>query len=204
MLRIRGFYFWGTAIALLFACQNDVPKSAENKQTDADTTPVQVEGHVEAAANFVMKEVDRKQLNVLGKYYETTPESVRTLFIGTANALTEYIEKNQLIMEGSVLTIYSEIPSPGKKQRIFVGIPVNKKLKSNNWEYLTIPEGRYHKATTNVEIGATIPLWKTVTDNLKSAGYSIKTPIYEYPSDGRNFEMTTTVSQVNLLIPVAK
>jgi effector-binding domain-containing protein len=124
--------------------------------------------------------------------------------LGTANALNEFIENNQLIIEGSILTIYSEIPSPEKKQRIFVGIPVNKKVKSTNWEYLTLPAGRFHKATTNAEIGATIPLWNTVSENLTKAGYTIKMPIYEYPSDGRNFEMTTTVSQVNLLIPVSK
>lgn len=204
MKRKAGFYFLGTIIAISIACQNNTKKPVEGQQPELDTAPATVEGHLEASANFMMKEVDKKELQVLGKYYEATPESVRTLFIGTANALNEFIEKNKLIIEGSILTIYSEVPSPEKKQRIFVGIPVNKNIKSTDWEYLTLAAGRYHKATTNAEIGATIPLWNTVTENLTKAGYTIKTPIYEYPSDGRNFEMTTTVSQVNLLIPVAK
>lgn len=204
MKRKAGFYFLGTIIAISIACQNNTTKPVEGQQPELDTAPAKVEGHVEASANFMMKEVDKKELQVLGKYYEATPESVRTLFIGTANALNEFIEKNKLIIEGSILTIYSEVPSPDKKQKIFVGIPVNKKVKSSNWEYLTLPAGRFHKATTNAEIGATIPLWNTVTENLTKAGYTIKMPIYEYPSDGRNFEMTTTVSQVNLLIPVVK
>lgn len=203
-MRKAGFYFLGTIIAISIACKNNTTTTVESEQTLLDTAPAEVKGHVEASTDFVMKEVDKKELSVVGKYYEATPESVRTLFIGTANALNEFIESNQLIIEGSILTIYSEIPSPEKKQRIFVGIPVNKKVKSTNWEYLTLPAGRFHKATTNAEIGATIPLWNTVTENLNKAGYTIKMPIYEYPSDGRNFEMTTTVSQVNLLIPVSK
>jgi hypothetical protein len=121
-MRKAGFYFLGTIIAISIACQNNTTTTVESEQPLLDTAPAKVTGHVEASTDFVMKEVDKKELSVLGKYYEATPESVRTLFIGTAHALNEFIENNHLIIEGSILTIYSEIPSPEKKQRIFVGI----------------------------------------------------------------------------------
>jgi len=37
---------------------------------------------------------------------------------------------------------------------------------------------------------------------LEMNGNKITFPIIEYPSDSRNSEMTTAITQVNLLIPV--
>ena len=85
---------------------------------------------------------------------------------------------------------------------IFIGIPVNKEVKSSEFLYRNITGGKFHKVTANVELGKGAQIWNAVSSKLVLNGNKITFPIFEYPSDARNSEMTTAITQVNLLIPI--
>jgi hypothetical protein len=53
-------------------------------------------------------------------------------------------------------------------------------------------------------LGESAPFWTRVAERLKSSGYKIEPPFIEYPSDTRTGEMTSVVTNSNLLLPERK
>lgn len=200
------------AMLLIFAAvyyfKND--GSDSKNQSDQQSVENQVdtagmmhkEGLVLSDADYVIQQTEKPDLLLIGKSYKTKYTSLSTLVAGTSRPVLEFINANQLILKGSIMSVYNEIPNEQNDMEIFVGIPVNKKVNTTEFEYRTIKSGKFHKATINSEMGKAAKIWKVVTDQLVKNGQQITYPIFEYPSDSRNSEMTTVISQSNLLIPV--
>lgn len=175
-------------------------QSAENQIDTAGM--MHKEGLVLSDADYVIQQTEKPDLLLIGKSYKTKYTSLSTLVAGTSRPVLEFINANQLILKGSIMSLYNEIPNEQNDMEIFVGIPVNRKVNTTEFEYRTIKSGKFHKATINSEMGKAAKIWKVVTDQLVKNGQQITYPIFEYPSDSRNSEMTTVISQSNLLIPV--
>lgn len=200
------------ALLLIFAAvyyfKND--GSDSKNQSDQESVENQIdtvgmmhkEGLVLSDADYVIQQTEKPDLLLIGKSYKTKYTSLSTLVAGTSRPVLEFINANQLILKGSIMSVYNEIPNEQNDMEIFVGIPVNKKVNTTEFEYRTIKSGKFHKATINSEMGKAAKIWKVVTDQLVKNGQQITYPIFEYPSDSRNSEMTTVISQSNLLIPV--
>lgn len=200
------------ALLLIFAAvyyfKNDGSHSKnqsdqQSVENQIDTTGMMhKEGLVLSDADYVIQQTEKPDLLLIGKSYKTKYTSLSTLVAGTSRPVLEFINANQLILKGSIMSVYNEIPNEQNDMEIFVGIPVNKKVNTTEFEYRTIKSGKFHKATINSEMGKAAKIWKVVTDQLVKNGQQITYPIFEYPSDSRNSEMTTVISQSNLLIPV--
>ena len=190
---------------LLVACTS----SDGNKTTNSNNKPkpegiISDDNVVSASTDYFSREVDRKEMWVLGKSYKTKPEALKTLFIAISRLVTNVVTEKKWIMTGSIMAIYEEIPQPNKEIEIFVGVPVNKKEEIEGFEWKKVPAGTYIKATTNYGLGESASAWESVYKDLKQKGNNMAFPVYEYPSDSRNREMTTVVSQCNLLFPKTK
>jgi predicted transcriptional regulator YdeE len=175
--------------------------SSEENQIDT-AGMMQKEGLVLSDADYVIQQTEKPDLLLLGKSYKTKYTSLSTLVAGTSRPVLEFINANQLMLKGSIMSVYDQVPNEDGDMEIFVGIPVNKRVNTSEFEYKTIKGGKFHKATINSEMGKAAKIWKVVTDQLVKNGQKITFPIFEYPSDSRNSEMTTVISQSNLLIPV--
>ena len=177
--------------------------NSETKLNATDTTKVlKTEGLVLSDSNFVLKQTEKPNMQVLGKSYKAKYEDLAKLISQTAAPLMNYIAQNKLIITGSILSIYYEIPTNDHEMDIFIGIPVNKEVNSSEFLYRNITGGKFHKVTANVELGKGAQIWNAVSSKLVLNGNKITFPIFEYPSDARNSEMTTAITQVNLLIPI--
>ena len=165
---------------------------------------MQKEGLVLASSDYVLQQTEKPDMLIIGKTYKTKYTALSTLIAGTSRPVMDFISANKLIMKGSIVSVYSQIPSENQEMEIFVGIPVNKRINTTEFEYKEIKGGKFHKSTINSEIGKAAPTWTKVCDDLVKSGEKITFPIFEYPSDSRNSEMTTVISQSNLLIPVSK
>ena len=177
--------------------------NSETKLNATDTTKVlKTEGLVLSDSNFVLKQTEKPNMQVLGKSYKAKYEDLAKLISQTAAPLMNYIAQNKLIITGSILSIYDEIPKNDHEMDIFIGIPVNKEVNSSEFLYRNITGGKFHKVTANVELGKGAQIWNAVSSKLVLNGNKITFPIFEYPSDARNSEMTTAITQVNLLIPI--
>jgi effector-binding domain-containing protein len=150
----------------------------------------------------VLKQTEKPNMQIIGKSYIAKYEDLAKLISQTASPLMNYIAQNKLIITGSIMSVYNEIPTNNKEIEIFIGIPVNKEIKSSEFLYRNIEGGKFHKVTANVELGKGAQIWNVVSSKLEMNGNKITFPIIEYPSDSRNSEMTTAITQVNLLIPV--
>jgi predicted transcriptional regulator YdeE len=175
--------------------------STEQNQTDTDGM-MQKEGLVLSDADYVIQQTEKPDLLIIGKSYKTKYTSLPTLVAGASRPVLEFINANQLILKGSIMSVYNQIPTEDADMDIFVGIPVNKKVNSAEFEYRTIKGGKFHKATINSEMGKAAKIWQVVCNQLIKNDQSISYPIFEYPSDSRNSEMTTVITQSNLLVPV--
>lgn len=189
-----------SAVLVVFsACSNpseQTPKEEEQPQT--------IEGFVAADENFVLMPKKRQEMKVLGRYYKAKPEELKTLIIGTAREVNDIILDKKCIINGPIMAVYQQLPKEGVIQDIFVGIPINKTISQSNYETMRIPKGKFHKAKTNASIGESSNLWKQVSKRVKADGFKLEPPYIEYPSDTRNAEMTTVVTQANLLLPYIK
>ena len=177
--------------------------NSEVKLNDADTSKIlQNEGLVLSDSNYVLKQTEKPKMRIIGKTYKAKYEDLAKLISQTASPLMNYIAQNKLIITGSIMSVYNEIPANNKEMEIFIGIPVDKEIKSSEFLYRNIDGGKFHKITANVELGKGAQIWNVVSLKLEMNGNKITFPIIEYPSDSRNSEMTTAITQVNLLIPV--
>jgi effector-binding domain-containing protein len=177
--------------------------NSEVKLNDADTSKIlQNEGLVLSDSNYVLKQTEKPKMRIIGKTYKAKYEDLAKLISQTASPLMNYIAQNKLIITGSIMSVYNEIPANNKEMEIFIGIPVDKEIKSSEFLYRNIDGGKFHKITANVELGKGAQIWNVVSSKLEMNGNKITFPIIEYPSDSRNSEMTTAITQVNLLIPV--
>jgi effector-binding domain-containing protein len=177
--------------------------NSEVKLNAIDTGKVlKNEGLVLSDSNFMLKQTEKPNMQILGKTYKAKYEDLAKLISQTASPLMNYIAQNKLIITGSIMSVYNEIPTNNKEMEIFIGIPVDKEIKSTEFLYRNIVGGKFHKVTANVELGKGAQIWNVVSSKLEMNGNKITFPIIEYPSDSRNSEMTTAITQVNLLIPV--
>lgn len=160
------------------------------------------EGLVLSDSNYVLKQTEKPNMRIIGKTYRARYEDLAKLISQTASPLMNYIAQNKLIITGSIMSVYNEIPTNNKEMEIFIGIPVDKEMNSDAFVYRNITGGKFHKVTANVELGKGAKIWNNVSSKLEMNGNKITFPIIEYPSDSRNSEMTTAITQVNLLIPV--
>ena len=184
-----------------FFYQKTANSEAKLKTTDS-TKVLQNEGLVLSDSNYVLKQTEKPNMQIIGKTYKAKYEDLAKLISQTASPLMNYIAQNKLIITGSIMSVYNEIPKNDSEMEIFIGIPVDKAIKSTAFEYRNINGGKFHKITANVELGKGSQVWNVVTSKLEANGNKITFPIIEYPSDSRNSEMTTAITQVNLLIPV--
>jgi len=177
--------------------------NSEAKLNTTDSTKVlQNEGLVLSDSNYVLKQTEKPNMQIIGKTYKAKYEDLAKLISQTASPLMNYIAQNKLIITGSIMSVYNTIPNYDAEMEIFIGIPVDKAIKSTAFEYRNINGGKFHKITANVELGKGSQVWNVVTSKLEANGNKITFPIIEYPSDSRNSEMTTAITQVNLLISV--
>lgn len=177
--------------------------NSEAKLNTTDSTKVlQNEGLVLSDSNYVLKQTEKPNMQIIGKTYKAKYEDLAKLISQTASPLMNYIAQNKLIITGSIMSVYNTIPNYDAEMEIFIGIPVDKAIQSTAFEYRNINGGKFHKITANVELGKGSQVWNVVTSKLEANGNKITFPIIEYPSDSRNSEMTTAITQVNLLISV--
>jgi len=177
--------------------------NSEVKLNAIDTGKVlKNEGLVLSDSNFMLKLTEKPNMQILGKTYKAKYEDLAKLISQTASPLMNYIAQNKLIITGSIMSVYNEIPTNNKEMEIFIGIPVDKEIKSTEFLYRNIVGGKFHKVTANVELGKGAQIWNVVSSKLELNGNKFTFPIIEYPSDSRNSEMTTAITQVNLLVPI--
>jgi len=177
--------------------------NSETKLNAIDTTRVlKNEGLILSDSNFVLKQTEKPTMKIIGKTFKAKYTDLAKLISQTAAPLMKSIAQNKLIITGSILGIYDEIPTTDYEMDIFIGIPVDKEIKSTEFSYRNIAGGKFHKVTANIELGKGAKIWNSVLSKLEMNGNKITFPILEYPSDARNSEMTTAITQVNLLIPV--
>lgn len=177
-------------------------ETTDESKSTATETPQTDDKIVGASENYFSRKVDRKAEWVLGKSYKTKPEALITLYIATSRLVSDAVTQNKWVMTGSIMAIYDEIPRPHQEMQIFVGVPVSQKGSVPGLEWKELKGGTYVKATTNFGIGESAQVWENVMNDIKKKGNQIGFPVYEYPSDSRNREMTTEVSQCNLLFPL--
>jgi len=191
----------GAILLAGWGCQNNTtPQNTE--KSEIDTSVKSIDGFVSSETDFVITPTKRPEMNILVKVYNNVkPESLKTLFIGTAAELNQIIVDSKRIITGPIMAIYNEVPKPGVAQTIAVGIPIDKPIESDKFEIMNIKAGRYHKAKTMAGLGESAPFWSRVSERLKFNGYEMEPPYIEYPSDTRTGEMTTVVTYSNLLIP---
>lgn len=195
----RVFLCMSALVVVFSACSNSseqTPKDEEKPQT--------IEGFVAADENFVLTPKKRQEMKILGRHYKAKPEELKMLIIGTAREVNDIILENKCIIKGPIMAVYQQLPQEGVIQDVFVGIPINKTISQSNFETMRIPNGKFHKAQTNASIGKSYNLWEQVSKRVKADGFKLEPPYIEYPSDTRNKEMTTVVTQANLLLPYLK
>lgn len=189
-------------VSVFWGCSSDSKtqsgeSSSPEKQPISDT--LKDEGFVKTDKNYFIRESHRPQMLVVGKSFETTPESVRTLITGMNRALLDDITAQKAIIQGAITVIYEKAPSENEKQNIWVGIPLDKPLKG--WNTVKIPAQDYYKVQTNSALGETMPFWKSVMSDLAEKGLgNKKTWFLEMPSSSVNAEMTSEVTNCNLFI----
>ena len=199
---------WVSILLSIYSCNSNVDPSATAEtgsklpQSEVGDT-AEIKGLVVAKPEFVLKQTHKPKQLVLGKSYKTAYKNLQTLYIGTNNIVMDFVEKHKLGLKGSLLSVYNEYPTQKGDITIFVGIPVDRKVecKTAGLEYFEIPEGNYHKITGNAEIGKAESLWEAAKEAIEKNDEKITFPVFEYPSDSRNSEMTTVIKQCNLLIP---
>ena len=190
---------FGVLVFAIHSCTNSKESEVKEKET-----PQKIDGFVASDKDFVLTPKKRPEMWVLGREYTSKPETLNTLIIGTARDVNQIIVDNKCIIKGPIMAIYDRLPVKGKEQKIFVGIPTNKKLSSGKYQTRVVAKGKFHKAQTNASIGESAGLWLKVSERLIKDGFKVQPPFVEYPSDTRNAEMTTVVTQANLLIPYLK
>ena len=189
-------------VSVFWGCSSDSKtqsgeSSSPEKQPISDT--LRDEGFVKTDKNYFIRESHRPQMLVVGKSFETTPESVRTLITGMNRALLDDITAQKAIIQGAITVIYEKAPSENEKQNIWVGIPLDKPLKG--WNTVKIPAQDYYKVQTNSALGETMPFWKSVMSDLAEKGLgNKKTWFLEMPSSSVNAEMTSEITNCNLFI----
>ena len=202
---MQNIRFFAVGICLLlgaYSCQNQTSKTTN---VETDTTVRTMDGYVASESDFVITPTTRPNMHVIGKSFPNVkPESLKTLIIGMVAGLNQIIADSNRIIIGPIMAIYGELPVPNAAQTIFVGIPINKPIKTREFGFIELKEGRFHKAKTMAGLGESAPYWSRVANRVKSDGYRVEPPFIEYPSDTRTGEMTSVINYSNLLLPEIK
>jgi len=191
-------------IALIFYLKQGGNQLNEVKSDSTQTQ--QLEGLVVADSNFVLKQTEKPNMFIIGKSYRAKYTDLAKLISETAGPLMNAIATKNLIIKGSIMAVYNQIPTQENEMDIFIGIPVDKEIQETEYSYRNIKAGKFHKITANAELGKGAPIWENVKKILESRNegnqQAVSFPLIEYPSDARNSEMTTAITQVNFLIPI--
>ena len=202
---MQNIRFFAVGICLLlgaYSCQNQTSKTTN---VETDTTVRTMDGYVASESDFVITPTTRPNMHVIGKSFpKVKPESLKTLIIGMVAGLNQIIADSNRIIIGPIMAIYGELPVPNAAQTIFVGIPINKPIKTREFGFIELKEGRFHKAKTMAGLGESAPYWSRVANRVKSDGYRVEPPFIEYPSVTRTGEMTSVITYSNLLLPEIK
>jgi len=191
-----------TVVSFFLGCSSD-SKTHSGDSLSPENQPISDtltdDGIVKTDKNYFIRESSRPEMLVVGKSFETTPESIKTLIIGMNRALLDDISSQKAIINGAITVIYDKMPVEKEKQNIWVGIPLNKPLKA--WNSLKVPAQDYYKVQTNSALGETLPFWKSVsTDLADKVSNNKKTWYLEMPSSSVNAEMTSEITNCNLFI----
>lgn len=192
------------ALVLIFAVffYNKQSGNQSNNVSSDSAKIQQIEGLVLTDSNFVLKQTEKPDMYILGKSYRAKYTDLAKLISETAGPLMNTIASNNLIIKGSIMSVYEEMPTVETEMDIFIGIPVNQEIRGTAYFYKKVKAGKFHKISANAELGKGANIWNNVKKIFDKNGQKFSFPLIEYPSDARNSEMTTAITQVNLLIPI--
>ncbi|MFY7757458.1 MAG: GyrI-like domain-containing protein [Flavobacterium stagni] len=149
---------------------------------------------------LMVKEMHRNEMRVFGKYVEGPISDIKNAINKVVPEMMGQIMNRQLILSGTLMVIYTSDKPSTAKAKLFLGIPVKVKKPIPGYEFLEFPAGDYFKATVNASPGESTKHWKKYLAELEKQGHPFDFPMFEYYSDSRNAEMTTTIAQTSLLV----
>ncbi|MFM1791872.1 MAG: GyrI-like small molecule binding domain [Bacteroidota bacterium] len=165
------------------------------------TVPVETGNDVVLTNEGLMvKEMYRNEMRVFGKYVDAPIANIKNTINRVVPEMMGQIMNRQLILSGTLMVIYTKEKPNTTQAKLFIGIPVKIKKPIPGYEFLEFPAGNYFKATVNAAPGESTKHWGKYLTELEKQGYSTDFPMFEYYSDSRNAEMTTTITQTSLLV----
>jgi predicted transcriptional regulator YdeE len=166
-----------------------------------DSVPIQTGDDVVLTNEGLMvKEMYRNEMRVFGKYVDAPITDIKNTINKVVPDMMGQIMQRQLILSGTLMVIYPKDNPTSSKAKIFLGIPVKVKKPIVGYEFLEFPAGDYFKATVNAAPGESTKHWVKYLSSLEKKGHNYQIPMFEYYSDSRNAEMTTTITQTSLLV----
>lgn len=192
------------ALIYLFFSTSKQNKNSDLIENQINSDSVSQAGLLVTDSSFIMTETERPDQIILCKKFKSNYKSIKSLIVKSAPDLLKIISEKNLAIKGSIQALYFEVPTNEFEKEIFVGIPIGKKIAAPSEEYqiIEIPASGFVKVKSNSNWGESLDLWNKIVGKLTVNGKKIKYPIIEYPSDSRNAEMTTEISQMNLMIPI--
>lgn len=227
------FFFIGISI---LSCTNNetVPVTEKKAGKNLDSSPNSIvsadENLVGISEGILVKEVERKESELLGLWQKIPLKGLKTAIRLSAGKILRQIEENTYRLEGPLMILYKSAPKEGTMD-VFIGIPIQRNKIANRvktgaapttipadkqvFVIETIAPGKYYKATVNAAPGESLPKWQAFVSLLQSrkllgivqllSKVNQNTPPYsymEYYGDSRNSEMTSRIEQATLLIKI--
>lgn len=188
-------------VCLFWACNSpseDQSKGKDSSQTakPVDTINAQQPEVVQADEHTLTAKIALQSMHLLGKEvvcrYAETPERLKELLPGIMQAISD----NKAVITGSYHIVLTENPDASKPTRIFIGIPIQKPLKTNDMNLYTIPAGKYLRRQCAAEPGKSLSVhlgMLTMSDS--KLKHKAALPIIEKYAETRNDEMTSVISK---------
>jgi hypothetical protein len=143
--------------------------------------------------------VSRPSMLLFGQTIEVENNQVYATLQLVTPAIIRQISNAGAVMAGPVVFLYEEVPLSGENIKMFVGVPVKNKFKSEGeTEFKNIPKAEYYRMDCNAEAGNTWEHHMRMQKLLEHKNLSFKAPVLELISESRNNEMTV-VSKASLL-----
>jgi hypothetical protein len=196
-------------IIMLWGCGQNTPQQASidsaNKPaaTQSDTAATKQPDVVESSEATLTDKITMPEILLFGTAvsctYSQIPERLKTLI----PQLMQQISDKKAIMTGSYLIALQEEPTNDKAMKVFVGIPVQKPLKSGTFSTLTIPGNSYLRHQCKAEPGNALAVHqKILTTPFRKLRRKIGYPIIEKFAETRNEEMTSVISKATFYYPL--
>ena len=184
--------------------QSNTNNAGVNVKKDTNTiskVPVETGNDVVLTNEGLMvKEMYRNEMRVFGKHIDAPISDIKNTINRVVPEMMGQIMKRQLILSGTLMVVYTKEKPNSKKAKLFLGIPVKVKKPIPGYDFLEFPAGDYFKATVNAAPGESTKHWDKYLAELEKQGHPTDFPMFEYYSDSRNAEMTTTITQTSLLV----